>query len=152
RPWPSCRAARPWAPATSRLSPTRHFPARPLPTSAAFRASRTARSTSAPIKRNDPRFPGAGFAPSALTPFLGRDIMQLTRAQTGRRRRNDASRRHLARPRFERLEGRTMLSTWMVTDNSDDPTDTGSLRYAINNAPDGTTINFEPKDDFEVIK
>ncbi len=35
-----------------------------------------------------------------------------------------------------------MLSVCTVTDNSDSPTDTGSLRYAINNAPSGTTIEF----------
>src|SRR5262249_33837541 len=32
--------------------------------------------------------------------------------------------------------------TWTVTNDSDDPDDTGSLRYAINHALDGTTINF----------
>jgi predicted outer membrane repeat protein len=35
-----------------------------------------------------------------------------------------------------------LLSTWTVTDSTDDPADTGSLRYAILNAPSGTTINF----------
>jgi predicted outer membrane repeat protein len=38
----------------------------------------------------------------------------------------------------------TSQSTWTVTDNSDDPADIGSLRYAINHAPGGTTINFAP--------
>ena len=70
--------------------------------------------------------------------------MQLTRAHTGRPRRNDAAQRRSARPRLELLEGRTLLSTWTVTDNSDNPTDPGSLRYAILNEPDGTTINFAP--------
>jgi predicted outer membrane repeat protein len=55
---------------------------------------------------------------------------------------NDFGRRRVARPRIEPLEERTLLSTWTVTDNSDSPTDTGSLRYAILNEPAGTTINF----------
>jgi len=33
-------------------------------------------------------------------------------------------------------------STWTVTDTSDSPTDAGSLRYAIDNAGSGDTINF----------
>ena len=33
-------------------------------------------------------------------------------------------------------------TTFTVTDNSDNPTDTGSLRYAVNNATAGSTINF----------
>ncbi len=37
-----------------------------------------------------------------------------------------------------------MLSTWTVTDNRDNPTDPGSLRYAILHEPSGTTINFAP--------
>jgi hypothetical protein len=37
-----------------------------------------------------------------------------------------------------------LLTTWTVTDNSDNPGDTGSLRYAIDNAPSGTTIDFAP--------
>src|SRR5262249_6363099 len=89
-------------------------------------------------------FPAVEFLATVMRHFPGRDIMQLTRAQTGRPRRNDAPRRHLARPRFDRLEDRTMLSSWTVTDNSDNPTDPGSLRYAILNEPDGTTINFAP--------
>jgi hypothetical protein len=60
----------------------------------------------------------------------------------GRGQSDFFGRRHSARPRLELLEGRTLLSTWTVTDNSDSPTDTGSLRYAIANAPSGTTINF----------
>ena len=47
-----------------------------------------------------------------------------------------------ASARLEALEERTLLSVWTVTDNSDSPTDTGSLRYAINNAPSGSTIEF----------
>src|SRR5262245_43822884 len=48
------------------------------------------------------------------------------------------------RPRLEVLEQRMLLSMWSVIDNSDDPLDKGSLRYAIDNAPGGTTINFAP--------
>ena len=42
------------------------------------------------------------------------------------------------------LEDRQLLSTFTVTDTSDNPSDTGSLRYAINqaNANRGQTINF----------
>jgi hypothetical protein len=56
--------------------------------------------------------------------------------------RRSPSRRRAARPRLEVLEGRALLSVWTVTDNSDDPNDTGSLRYALKNVPDGTTIEF----------
>ena len=35
-------------------------------------------------------------------------------------------------------------STCTVTDNSDDPSDTGSLRYCVNNASNGEQINFNP--------
>jgi hypothetical protein len=48
-------------------------------------------------------------------------MMQLTRAGTGRLRRNDGARRRSPRPAFDRLEERTLLSTWTVTDNSDNP-------------------------------
>ena len=77
-------------------------------------------------------------------PLLLEAFMQLPRARAGRPRRNDAPRRRLPRPGFDRLEERTLLSTWTVTNNSDNPTDTGSLRYAILNEPSGTTINFAP--------
>jgi hypothetical protein len=43
-------------------------------------------------------------------------------------RRISRGRRH--RPRVERLEGRRLLATFTVTDTSDSPTETGSLRYA----------------------
>ena len=36
----------------------------------------------------------------------------------------------------------TPASTCTVTDNSDDPSDTGSLRYCVNNSSNGTQINF----------
>ena len=62
------------------------------------------------------------------------------RGPTGSRR---SSHRRAARPRLEALEGRALLSVWYVTDNSDDPSDTGSLRYAINQEPSGTTIEFK---------
>jgi hypothetical protein len=54
------------------------------------------------------------------------------------------SRRRATRPRLEFLEGRTLLSVWTVTDNTDNPNDTASLRYAIDNEPDGTIIRFAP--------
>src|SRR5262249_9553239 len=44
-------------------------------------------------------------------------------------------------PRIGSPKNRTLLSTWTVTDSSDDPADTGSLRYAILNAPSGMKIN-----------
>ena len=52
------------------------------------------------------------------------------------------SHRRTARPRLEALEGRALLSVWTVTNNSDKPNDTGSLRWAIKNEPSGTTIEF----------
>jgi hypothetical protein len=59
--------------------------------------------------------------------------------------REHAGGRRSARPRLEFLEPRNLLSSsWTVTDNSDSPTDTRSLRYAIQNAPDGATIEFSP--------
>jgi hypothetical protein len=64
------------------------------------------------------------------------------RTRIGVTRPNLFGRRRSARPRLELLEERSLLSTWTVTDNSDSPTDTGSLRYAIQNAPSGTTIDF----------
>jgi len=52
-------------------------------------------------------------------------------------------RRRLTRLWPEILEDRALLSSiFTVTDNSDSPTDTGSLRYAVNNAPSGSTIEF----------
>ncbi len=47
-----------------------------------------------------------------------------------------------ARPRLEMLENRTLLSTWVVTDNSDNLNDPGSLLYAVQNAPSGSIITF----------
>jgi hypothetical protein len=55
-----------------------------------------------------------------------------------------AQRRRATRPRLEVLEGRALLSIWTVTDNSDNAFDQGSLLYAVDNAPSGTTINFAP--------
>lgn len=43
---------------------------------------------------------------------------------------------------FAPLEARAQTCT--VTDNSDDPTDTGSLRYCVNHAISGETITFAP--------
>jgi len=60
-----------------------------------------------------------------------------------RNRRRPARRRPLTRLWLEILEDRALLSSVsIVTDNSDNPTDTGSLRYAINNATSGSTIEF----------
>jgi hypothetical protein len=80
----------------------------------------------------------------AKTPFLAQAIIRLARARVGRSRRNNAARGRRPRPGFDRLEERTLLSTWTVTDNSDNPTDTGSLRYAIQSEPSGTMITFAP--------
>ena len=46
------------------------------------------------------------------------------------------------RPQLVALEDRRLLSTFMVTDTSDDATDPGSLRYGVINEPSGTTITF----------
>jgi hypothetical protein len=74
--------------------------------------------------------------------MMNSSLVDRSRIRHGRR--NLFGTRRSARPRLERLEGRTLLSTWTVTDNSDSPTDPGSLRYAIRNAPSGTTIDFAP--------
>ncbi|MFI5458140.1 MAG: beta strand repeat-containing protein, partial [Isosphaerales bacterium] len=59
-------------------------------------------------------------------------------------RRSTSWGRRSSRPRLEYLEERTLLSTWTVTDKSDNPLDAGSLRFAVINEPGGTTINFAP--------
>ena len=59
-----------------------------------------------------------------------------------RRWRRTLGGRRSSRPRLEALEERALLSAWTVTDNSDNPSDTGSLRYNVENAPSGSTINF----------
>src|SRR5690348_11964457 len=61
------------------------------------------------------------------------------------RTRGPLPRRRSARPRLEVLEGRALLSVLTVTDSSDDPADHGSLRYAIDHAGSGSTIDFAPK-------
>jgi len=43
---------------------------------------------------------------------------------------------------LELLEDRTLLAVWTVGDNSDNPSDVGSLRYAVDKAQSGDTINF----------
>ncbi len=51
------------------------------------------------------------------------------------------------RPTLLALEDRQLLSTFTVTDTSDNPSDTGSLRYAIDQANannQANTINFGP--------
>ena len=42
------------------------------------------------------------------------------------------------------LEERRLLSTYVVRDNSDNPTDPGSLRYGVDHEASGTTIEFAP--------
>src|SRR5262245_6917073 len=74
-------------------------------------------------------------------PMASRSWIRPLVARGPRLQHKPATRR---RPRLEVLEQRTLLSIWTVTDNSDDPQDKGSLRYAIDNAPGGTTINFAP--------
>ncbi len=70
------------------------------------------------------------------TPSFQHDSSRLGRRRPVRRCR-------LTRLWPEILEDRALLSSiFTVTDNSDSPTDTGSLRYAINNATSGSTIEF----------
>ena len=45
------------------------------------------------------------------------------------------------RPTLVALEDRQLLSTFTVTDTSDNPSDTGSLRYAINQANSDNQAN-----------
>lgn len=52
--------------------------------------------------------------------------------------------RHLVRPGLLALEERRLLTPFMVMDNSDDPSDTGSLRYGLSHATSGTDITFAP--------
>ena len=75
--------------------------------------------------------------------YLPDRITQSLRSCIGRSRPSTFWRCWSSRPQLESLEQRALLSTtWMVTDNSDSPTDVGSLRYAVNNEPSGTTISF----------
>ena len=81
----------------------------------------------------------------ASTVPLAQSVTRFRLNRIGSARRKFFGRRRLARPRLERLEERTLLSAWLVTDDSDSPTDTGSLRYAIQTAPSGTTIEFHTR-------
>ncbi len=67
-------------------------------------------------------------------------------SRTGQGRRSISGQLNRARPRLEPLEERTLLSTFMVTDNSDNPSDTESIRYAIDqlSAAGSNTISFAP--------
>jgi len=71
-----------------------------------------------------------------------------TRISNSQRDRSRLGRRQTAwggrssRPQLELLEERTLLSTFTVTDKSDSPSDTGSLRYGVLNEPNGTVIHF----------
>ena len=80
----------------------------------------------------------------ALAISMVRGISRSRRSQIGYGRRAISRRRHLAQPGLERLEERTLLSTFTVKDNSDDASDMGSIRFAINHlSTDGNnTINF----------
>jgi hypothetical protein len=71
-----------------------------------------------------------------IVPFLGRPMRCCRPSKRAGHR--------ALRPRLQGLEERTLLSTWTVTNNRDNPTDSGSLRYAILHAPSGTTIDFAP--------
>ncbi len=62
-------------------------------------------------------------------------------------RRHGPSARRLGTPLcLERLEERTLLSTFTVTDNSDNANDPGSIRFAIDHlsADGNNTISFAP--------
>jgi hypothetical protein len=73
---------------------------------------------------------------------MSRDKSWFSRASWMSRSGHEVGRRQVFRPRLQLLEGRTLLSTFTVTNNSDSPTNTGSLRYAILHEPGGTTIDF----------
>src|SRR5579864_6619988 len=63
--------------------------------------------------------------------------------------RNTGPRKHSFRPRLERLEDRTVLSTLTVLNNLDKGP--GSLRDTITNAKSGDTIVFAPSLDGQMI-
>ncbi|HVX09977.1 MAG TPA: DUF4214 domain-containing protein [Pirellulales bacterium] len=67
------------------------------------------------------------------------------RSRTKRRAGRRAPARHARRVvhPLENLEERLVLATLTVTDNTDNPDDTGSLRYAINHFASGDTIQFD---------
>ncbi len=75
------------------------------------------------------------------TPFPARNTNDL-RERGGPARKYLPGGRRSSRPRLEVLEDRALLSTVVVADKSDDPNDTGSLRYAVTNAPSGSIIAF----------
>jgi hypothetical protein len=65
---------------------------------------------------------------------------RVLRPRTSAHRSTKAPTVHLE---LEPLEERRLLSTFAVTDNSDDPADTNSLRFALNHlAAGGNTIDF----------
>ena len=69
-------------------------------------------------------------------------LTNIQRDRLRRGRRTTSGVRRSSRPMLEFLEERTLLSTFTVTDNSDVPTDMGSLRYNVINDPGGSTIDF----------
>ncbi len=75
---------------------------------------------------------------TALSARTTNDLRE--RGQRGRR--HTPGGRRSARPRLETLENRTLLSVDIVTNNSDDPSNLGSLRYAVDSAANGDTIEF----------
>jgi uncharacterized repeat protein (TIGR01451 family) len=73
---------------------------------------------------------------------LAANSRSLVRHISRRRRSSRRGRSVLNRAVFELLENRQMLSVATVSDNSDNPTDPGSLRYILNNAVSGEVIQF----------
>ena len=80
---------------------------------------------------------------------MSRNASRFKMLGTGRRgpRRETAPRRQnrrKLRPAVFELDARLLLSTMIVKNTSDDPNNTHSLRYAVNNAASGSTIKFAP--------
>jgi hypothetical protein len=78
-----------------------------------------------------------------LTPLFPHPVSGSRRRRNLTSRRGSPSPRRSTRPRLEVLEVRALLSIFTVTDNSDDPKDTGSLRWAVDNVANNT-IRFAP--------
>ncbi len=60
----------------------------------------------------------------------------------GKGSQSSRGQRRRVQPALMDLEERRLLSTYIVTDNSDNPSDPGSLRATLASAPAGATINF----------
>jgi predicted outer membrane repeat protein len=78
----------------------------------------------------------------AILAFRESRISKSRRGRFGVGVPNDLRTSKRSRLQFESLEQRALLSTFTVTDNSDNSADKGSLRHAITNEPSGTVINF----------